>query len=1289
MGGDPLTISAEDAAVQRSNPRSDVAFQRLLLKFSDAAAQGTPAQDLIRLFCQAAREFFQVDGTYFWQRVSADELLGAEADGVMADRFRGTRVNASQNSVAIAAEAIQQQKTVYENRLDPARYLMAAEYRARSIMAAPLVVSHEAMGAAVFLHCSDPDFFNPDMAAKATILAGQLGSLLEASRLTQVSREEHRRTKILAEVAQAIHAAPQSTAVVEAVADRLRVLLRTRLVCMMVREGAGFSLNAVAAESSQLAASVRARHDRRGLQFAADLASRAVAAGEPISVAIDPATHALGELVPPGMLIAAPFRTSLTQGAVLIYPRQEGIFSAEEKSLISVVTGFAAVAIANAELYNTARARAYELHQLLDISAELGSIGQLDEFLQQFALRAADFLGFGRGFIGLLEDGSFHVRWAAENGQKKQVDFRLPPGPASRALLKKEVFWSDEPSKVPGANLEILTTFDVRQLLTVPLLDTDGEVLGMFGVLDRVDQAGISQEEIRRARALAAQVAVALEVTRNLHQSEQHRRRAESLMELALELNGHLRLPGFARSFVGRAANILGAGQAALVVKQESGMETLVIHSAEGREIQERSLLRRFSCAIEEALARHEGTIVSSSTTGLFGPALASELGEGHATLVRLLGASGELVGVLFLGGREQRPADEDNQVLHAIAGHAAVALENARLFTRMDQANRHWVEIFDAISDFIVAHDEAGNVLRVNRSLAEFIGVQPQALIGVNMSALLTMGKAPPPRACPFCRSTTDGDDEYIHPVLERTYLVSTSRVHGASNEGMQTIHVLKDISDRLEVEQRYRELFDNIQEGLFFSTPDGRFIEVNDALVRMLGYGSREELLQVDVRTQVYFSAGGHQELARQMEEHGVVRNHEETLRRRDGSAVYVLINAFAVRDTQGRVSQFRGLMLDISGLKNFQAELQRERDFSGKILNNTQSLILVADTAGLISYANRRWQDMGYEQKQLLGRPLEHLVAPARRTILTEALSATLAGRQVDNLELQILRGDGRIGHFSVNLSPMRDEQSHVISLVVVMTDVTDAASLQSKLMHAEKMAAVGQLVSGVAHEVNNPLTAILGFADLLMENPELPESARKDMRVILQEAQRTKQIVQNLLSFARQMPPQRKALQLNPILRRTVQLRSYDFQSHGVEVIEHLDQELPSVIGDSHQLQQVFLNILNNAYDAVGETGRPAKIEIMTARKGNSVEILFRDNGPGISHPDRIFDPFFTTKEVGKGTGLGLSICYGIVHEHGGEILCQNNTGGPGATFVVRLPATPETASVGAAAGVIQR
>src|SRR5436309_4871044 len=288
----------------------------------------------------------------------------------MAERFRGTRLKASESAVAV--EAVRQRKTIRANHLDPTRYRLAAEFHARSIMAAPLVVSNEVIGAAVFLHCSDPDFFSEDLAAKATILAGQLGSLLEAGRLTQVSREQHRRAQILVEVAQTLHSMTDAKAVVEAVADRLRVLLRTRLVCIMLRQGGSFALHAVAAESAQLAASARAKHDRKGLQFAADLASRAVGAGEPVAVSID----SVGSLVPTGMLIAAPFRTSQTEGAVLVYPRQDGAFSPEEKSVISAVAGFGSIAIANAELYSSSRAHTHELHQLLDVSSELGSIGQ-------------------------------------------------------------------------------------------------------------------------------------------------------------------------------------------------------------------------------------------------------------------------------------------------------------------------------------------------------------------------------------------------------------------------------------------------------------------------------------------------------------------------------------------------------------------------------------------------------------------------------------------------------------------------------------------------------------------------------------------------------------------------------------------------------------------------------------------------------------------------------------------------------------------------------------------------
>ena len=313
----------DTSVLEGATPRSDEAFQKLLLRFSAAAAQGTHAPALIELFCRATRAFFQVDGSYFWRRVSSDEMIGMEADGLLADSFRGKRLKASQS--AVATEAVRLRKTVYVNRLDPARYPMAAEFRARSMMAAPLVVSGEVIGAAVFLHASDGDFFSEDLAAKATILAGQLGSLLEASRLSQVSREEHRRAEILAEVAQAIHSVPAAAAVVEAVADRLRILLRTRLVCILLREESGFTLRAVSAESPQLASAARARHDRKGLRFAADLALRAVAAGEPISVAIDPANHALGDLVPAGMLIAAPFRTSLTRGRCWSIPAKRAL----------------------------------------------------------------------------------------------------------------------------------------------------------------------------------------------------------------------------------------------------------------------------------------------------------------------------------------------------------------------------------------------------------------------------------------------------------------------------------------------------------------------------------------------------------------------------------------------------------------------------------------------------------------------------------------------------------------------------------------------------------------------------------------------------------------------------------------------------------------------------------------------------------------------------------------------------------------------------------------------------
>ena len=617
------------------------------------------------------------------------------------------------------------------------------------------------------------------------------------------------------------------------------------------------------------------------------------------------------------------------------------------------------------------------------------------------------------------------------------------------------------------------------------------------------------------------------------------------------ELSPSLGTTEFSRRLTSRAADMLAARAVALALDRGSDWEIAALSGPAQR--WEHLIQRRLAAAMAEQAGAPSGPFRSGTASGLLGAELAQALGWRDVILVRLTGSEGELVGVLGIADLGREISAIESQLLEALAGYASVALENVRLFSRIRRSRKQWVEDVDAISDFIVVHDPAGRILRLNRALADLLGVPPTEAVGSDIGELALLETPTQARRCPFCRNTGAPREEFVHTAGDRTYLVSTSRIRAAEEEEGRTVHVLKDITDRREAERRYR-----------------------------------------------------------------------------------------------------------------------RERDFNRNILNNTQSMILVLDTAGLVSYANRRCFESGYQRENLLGSSLVEMVPPARRPIFAEALERALQGEAIENLETPIVRGNGSTGQFSVSLSPMRDEQGNINSVVVVIADITDAAELQAKLMHTEKMAALGQLVSGVAHEVNNPLAAIMGFADLLLENRAIPEEAKSELRVILEEAQRTRIIIQNLLSFARHMPAQREPVRVNALLQQVLKLRAYDFSNRSIEIAERYQEDLPLLIGDPHQLQQVFLNILNNAYDAVQEVPRPGRIEIVSEDRGSQIEISFRDNGPGISHADRIFDPFFTTKEVGKGTGLGLSICYGIVRAHQGEIIAQNNPDGVGCTFTVRLP-----------------
>lgn len=629
-----------------------------------------------------------------------------------------------------------------------------------------------------------------------------------------------------------------------------------------------------------------------------------------------------------------------------------------------------------------------------------------------------------------------------------------------------------------------------------------------------------------------------------------------------LELNPSVGAKEFARRLTSRAAAIFRARASVLALPSGDSWAIGNLHDWAGP--WDQNVQQELASALGEQSKSIRKDIFSGSAAEILGVELSQLLGWRKLLLICLTRNEDVSLGVLCLADLERPLAPAEQQVLVALAAHASVAIENARLFSRIELSRKQWVEDVDAISDFILVHDNAGRILRLNRALADLLGTHPVEAIGANVGDLKILGTPSRSGHCPFCRNAASTREEFVLPAGNRTYVVSSSRIHSNGEGEPRTVHVLKDITDRREAERRYRH-----------------------------------------------------------------------------------------------------------------------ERDFNRNILNNTQNMILVLDTAGLVSYANRRCFESGYTEQSLLGHAIVEMIPPPRRAILAQAVERALAGDTIEHLELPVLRGHHANGQFSISLSPMRDEGGEINSIVVVMTDVTDAASLQAKLMHTEKMAALGQLVSGVAHEVNNPLAAIVGFTDLLLENPSVSQEAKQDLAVILQEAQRTRQIVQNLLSFARQMPAQREPVLLNSVVRQTLKLRSYDLLSHGVEVVESYSDELPLAIGDPHELQQVFLNIINNAYDAIQEVRRRGRIEIATCRTNELVEVRITDNGPGLQHPERIFDPFYTTKEVGKGTGLGLSICYGIINAHRGEIIAHNNPDGIGCTVRVRLPAVTEPISALAA------
>jgi len=341
----------------------------------------------------------------------------------------------------------------------------------------------------------------------------------------------------------------------------------------------------------------------------------------------------------------------------------------------------------------------------------------------------------------------------------------------------------------------------------------------------------------------------------------------------------------------------------------------------------------------------------------------------------------------------------------------------------------------------------------------------------------------------------------------------------------------------------------------------------------------------------------------------------------------------------------------------------------------------LVVVCDRRGRIVHANEAFANrLKQTRDQLLDRPIAECIGPE--------LAAWLAAQ-----EQSPVRPEGEMaatcevvdpmlkGPFMVTATDLLDQDRQRVGSVLVARDMTPQTKLEAereelrhRLTQSEKLAALGQFVAGIAHELNNPLQGVLGHLELLRATGAFPKQLRREVQTIYREADRAAKIVRNLLVFAGSRRLDRRAVSLNAILQKVVALRLSACRALDIEVVRHYDEKLPRVQSDPLLLHQVFLNIVMNAEQAIAATGRPGRIEISTRAKGDRIVATVRDSGDGIPAEalSRIFEPFYTTKEVGKGTGLGLAIAYGIVQEHGGHIAAANHPDG-GATFTVELPA----------------
>ncbi|WP_022669292.1 PAS domain-containing sensor histidine kinase [Desulfospira joergensenii] len=537
------------------------------------------------------------------------------------------------------------------------------------------------------------------------------------------------------------------------------------------------------------------------------------------------------------------------------------------------------------------------------------------------------------------------------------------------------------------------------------------------------------------------------------------------------------------------------------------------------------------------------------------------------------------------------------------------------------------------------------------------------------------------------FNKDETHHSEIYIQS-MDKHFSVTELPVH--NQDGTRSkLSIYRDITRRKEQEARfissresYQRLFNHVGCGVFISSRKGRFLDVNPALLKILGYQNKDEFLSLDLATDVYLKPSDRKTYMEIIEDKGQVIDYEVRWRHRDGRILHILLTSNVRYDTHGDILGYEGIVVDQTRRKEHANMIKEAHDFLDRIISSSPNAIMTMDMNGIIKLWNQGAEEIfGYTAEQVMDKMGIHEIFSKElsKTLMNMVRDEKFGGRgRLKSYPLNFKRQDGDLVEGSLSAGLIYDDEGRELATVATVVDLKERLEMERELSEArqhllqsEKLAAMGRLTSQIAHELNNPLFGIMNTLELMKTEISPQNKRRKLLDMSLSETMRLADMLKKMLSFSKPDEEKRSEIDINVILDELMLLYEKRFRENSVKVSLDLDKNPGTIMASRDQLRQVFINMFSNAMYAMPEGGN---LEISTRGNGSMLHIVVKDTGTGIApeNIEKVFDSFFTTKkESVQGVGLGLSVCYGFIKDHGGDIQVESREG-EWTRFTIKLP-----------------